>query len=316
MSLVVRPPLSAATRLCAVYGHPVRHSASPAMQNAGMKALGLDWRYVACEVQPEALGTALAGGAAMRFVGVNLTVPHKLMAMEMMDVLDVSARTWGAVNTVRFEGRIQGGSWEPLSVMAPESVVEVRRHGFNTDADAVVRALREDLGVELRGARVLLLGAGGAGRVTALRCAAEGVAALWLVNRTEDKAHALAREMAALDGSKVTRLEVGYPEGKAEVDVVINATSAGLKPGDPLPYDPLCWEPGRARAAYDLIYRPAETAFLAAAKAAGARTSNGLGMLLYQGAAALEIWSGQAAPVAEMRRALWSQVYGESELGQ
>lgn len=149
-----------------------------------------------------------------------------------------------------------------------------------------------------------------------MRCAAEGVAALWLVNRTEDRAQVLAREMAALGDGKETRLEVGYPEGKVEVDVVINATSAGLKPGDPLPYDPKRWEPGRAAAAYDLIYRPAETPFLAAAKAVGARTANGLGMLLYQGAAALEIWSGRTAPVAEMRRALWAQVYGESELGR
>ena len=159
--------IDAKTRLCAVYGHPVRHSASPAMQNAGMEALGLNWRYLACEVPPERLGEALAGAAAMRFLGVNLTVPHKLLALNMMDALDESARRWGAVNTVRFEAPDAEGTWQPLDRVAPEAVREVRMQGFNTDADAIVRALREDVGIEPRGARILLLGAGGAGRVAA-----------------------------------------------------------------------------------------------------------------------------------------------------
>jgi shikimate dehydrogenase len=97
--------IGAATRYCAVFGRPIRHSASPAMQNAGLAALGLDWRYLAFEVHPEELRAALGGAKAMGLIGLNLTVPHKLLAVEMMDVLDESAREWGAVNTVRFEGR-------------------------------------------------------------------------------------------------------------------------------------------------------------------------------------------------------------------
>ncbi len=304
-------PISASTRLCAVYGHPVRHSASPAMQNAGIAALGLDWRYVACAVRPETLKEALAGAAAMRFLGVNLTVPHKLLAMGMMDVLDESARRWGAVNTVRFEGRDAAGDWRPLGAIDDDAVTAVRMHGFNTDADAIVRALREDAGVSVKDARVLLLGAGGAGRVAALRLAVESPAELWLVNRTESKAAAVAEEIVTANPELRDRVRVGYPEGP--VDLVLNATSAGLKAGDPLPFDAARFDPSRAGAAYDMIYRPAETPFLADARKKGCRTASGLGMLLYQGAAALEIWSGRTAPVEAMRKALWDHVHGERE---
>lgn len=309
-STVPARDIAATTRLCAVYGHPVHHSASPAMQNAGIMALGLDWRYVAGEVRPEHLKAALLGAAAMRFVGVNLTVPHKLLAMDWMDELDASARRWGAVNTVRFEGRLAKGEWRPLAQMASTlEVTEVRMHGFNTDADAIVRSLREDLGCEPRGAEVLLLGAGGAGRVAALRLAAEGVGRLWLVNRTTSRATEVAEEIRRLHPAGSVEVRVGYPSGG--VDLVLNATSAGLKPSDPLPYEVAQFDPGRAKSAYDMIYRPAETAFLLRARAAGCRVANGLGMLLYQGAAALEIWSGRTAPVEVMRRALRANVYGE-----
>lgn len=279
------------------------------MQNAGIAALGLDWRYVAADVRPEELKAALAGAAAMRYVGVNLTVPHKLLAPPMMDVLDESARQWGAVNTVRFEAR-RGpeDDWVPMAELPVGEAAEVRMRGFNTDADAIVRAIREDLGVELVGKRVALLGAGGAGRVAALRLAQEGVAALWLINRTESKARELAAEITARFPQGGTRVETGYPNKGA--DLVINATSAGLKPDDPLPFDPARLRFADIPAAYDMIYRPAETRFLAAARAAGCRVANGLGMLLYQGAAALEIWSGRAAPVEVMREALRAHVLG------
>lgn len=302
--------LSATTRLCAVYGHPVRHSASPAMQNAGMAALGLDWRYVACAVRPEQLREALQGAAAMRFLGVNLTVPHKLLAVEMMDVLDDTARLWGAVNTVRFEGRTAGGAWRSLSELDAAEPEEVRMHGYNTDADAIVRALREDLALEPRGARVVLLGAGGAGRVAALRLVAEGVAAIWLVNRTEERAQRLAEEIVRSGRGGSTEVRVGYPDRSLDLDLVINATSAGLKATDPLPFEAAALDLRRAQAVYDMIYRPAETPFLSAARSAGCRVANGLGMLLYQGAAALEIWAGRPAPVEVMRQALWDCVYG------
>jgi shikimate dehydrogenase len=277
------------------------------MQNAGITSLGLNWRYFAFDVKPEELRAALLGARTMGFVGLNLTVPHKLLALDMMDALDESAKNWGAVNTVRFEGRDKHGSWLPLDQFDDGLPEKVRSHGFNTDADAVIRSLREDLGVELRGARVLVLGAGGAGRVAALKIASEGVSELFLINRTQSKASSVAAEIRRRHLN--VKVHLDYPRG--EVDLAINATSLGLAEGDPLPVDGKQFSLRQAHATYDMIYRPAETAFLRAAKSAGSRVSNGLGMLLYQGAKALEIWSGKTAPVDVMRKALEREVYGK-----
>ena len=297
-------PINASTRYCAVYGQPVRHSASPAMQNAGIAALGLNWRYLAFAVHPDDLRAALDGAKRMNFIGVNLTVPHKLLALDMVDALDESAKAWGAVNTVRFEARDARGEWQPLREFA-DLPREVRSHGFNTDADAITRSLREDLGLEVAGAKVLVLGAGGAGRTAALKLAADGASHLFLVNRTRSKAEAVAAEIH--QRWPAVRVAVGYPPGA--VHLVLNATSLGLGADDSAPYDERRFALRQAGAVYDMIYRPAETPLLKAAKAAGCRTANGLGMLLYQGAKALELWSGQTAPVEIMRRALAENVY-------
>lgn len=298
-------PLSAATRLVAVLGAPIRHSASPAMHNAALAALGLDWRYVACEVVPEKLREAVEGARHMGFVGLNLTVPHKLLAVPLMDDLDVSAQLWGAVNTVVFEAEDAEGWWKPVGQLR-EVRGPVRARGYNTDADAIIRSLREDLTIEPRSARVLLLGAGGAGRAAALRLADEGVQELWLVNRTEAKAAALAEEIG--DRFPAVDVRLGYPQD--EVEIVLNATSLGLKPGDGLPFDESAFSLERTDGVYDMIYRPAETPLLQAARQLGRKAANGLGMLLHQGAAALELWTGRAVPVEVMRAALVQEIYG------
>jgi len=300
-----KEPLNAATRCCAVYGFPVKHSASPAFQNAGLAALGLNWRYLAFEVHPEDLRAAIEGARAMKFIGLNLTVPHKLLACGMVDALDISARTWGAVNTIRFEAQDSHGQWQPLACLPPEMVHHVRAQGFNTDADAIARAILDDLGINLRGSRILVLGAGGAGRTAALRLAAEGAAEMWIINRTRDKSKAIAQEIG--ERYPGTRCWLDYP-GK-EVDLVLNATSLGLQPQDPLPYDPSRFDLRQAKAAYDMVYRPAKTPFLTRAGQAGCRTANGVGMLLYQGARALELWTGQPAPLGVMREALVRNIY-------
>jgi shikimate dehydrogenase len=279
-------PINAATRLCAVFGSPIRHSASPAMHNAAFAALGLNWRYFAFEVDPKNLRAAIEGARAMGFAGLNLTVPHKLLAVEMVDELDVSAKTWGAVNTIKFENG--------------------HAIGFNTDADGLARSLSRDLRITLAGAKVLLLGAGGAGRTAALKLAAENVAELFLVNRTMSKAEEIAAEIKKQFPS--VKVAVGHP--KASIDLLLNATSLGLKPEDGSPLDENQFSLKRARAVYDMIYQPAETKLLAAAKAAGCQTANGIGMLVGQGAKAFEIWTGQTAPVDVMRRAVEGSVYG------
>ena len=240
----------------------------------------------------------------MHFIGLNLTVPHKLLAMNMMDVLDESAREWGAVNTIRFEGCNGDDDWQPLHTFET-APVKLRSHGFNTDADAITQSLREDLGMEIRGESVLLLGAGGAGRVAALKLASAGVKSLHIINRTASKAEAISGEIHVR--FPAVKVNVGLPKG--EIDLIINATSLGLKKDDPLPLDTSTFKLENTRAAFDMIYQPAETPFLTAAREAGCRTANGLGMLLHQGATALEIWSGQSAPLDAMRAALKEAVY-------
>ena len=278
------------------------------MQNAGIAELGLDWRYTAAEVRPEQLREAIAGAQAMHYIGINLTVPHKLLALDMVDVLDESAREWGAVNTLLFEGQDDHGEWGALRDFetAPH---QLRSHGFNTDADGITQSLREDLGMEVRGENVLLLGAGGAGHVAALKLAATGVRQLHIVNRTASKAEAIAHEIRTR--FPAVEIAVGYPDGTdTEMDLVLNCTSLGLAAGDALPLDIGTFSLDKTRAVYDMIYQPAETPLLATARAAGCQTANGLGMLLHQGAKSLEIWSGQAVPLDVMRAALKEAVHG------
>jgi shikimate dehydrogenase len=306
VSRLFATPINATTRYCAVYGYPIKHSASPAMQNAGMAALGLNWRYLAFPVHPDHLRQCIVGAGAMQFIGLNLTVPHKLLALEFVDALDESARTWGAVNTIRFEAQTAEGTWTRLADLPEPLTGPIRSHGFNTDADAIVQALKEDLAMELSGTRVLLLGAGGAGRTAALKLASQGVRELFLVNRTRSKAETVAGEIRPrYPQVKVT---VGYPTGT--IDLVLNATSLGLRSTDEIPFNGDEFQLSQARAAYDMIYRPAETAFLAAARSAGCRTANGLGMLLYQGASALQLWTGRNPPIDVMRDALRQSIYG------
>ena len=308
VSVITAQAIAASTRFCAVLGQPIRHSASPAMQNAALDALGLDWRYLAFEVPPDQLKSAIEGCQAMRFIGLNLTVPHKLLAVDLVDLLDSSARDWGAVNTILFEARDPSGEWRPLVDFKDTVPSDVRSVGYNTDADAIVQSLEEDLKISLRGLRVLLLGAGGAGRVAAIRFASVGVAAIHLVNRTQTTAEELAEEIRRR--FPATHTLTGYPRRGEKVDLVLNATSLGLRSSDALPFDASQFSFQANASAYDMIYRPAETPFLAAAREAGCRVSNGLGMLLHQGAKALEIWTGARAPVGVMRDALKKHIYG------
>src|SRR3954469_14604406 len=257
--MAMNDPITATTRVCAVYGHPIKHSASPAMQNAGIAALGLNWRYLAFDVHPDLLREAIAGAKAMRFIGLNLTVPHKLLALQVVDVIDEAAKPWGAINTIRFEGR-DGPTWRPLAELPPDVETEIRSVGFNTDADAIIRSLKEDLKLALAGKKILILGAGGAGRAEGLRIAHENPAELWLYNRTQSKAAELASQIASTNSS--LQIRIGVPSNR--VDLLLNATSLGLKPDDPLPIHDSGFDLKNTAAVYDMIYRPAETPLLKA----------------------------------------------------
>jgi shikimate dehydrogenase len=278
----------------AVLGHPIRHSLSPPMHNAALAAEAsssprLDgWRYFRFDVPPADLPRALALLYDRQFRGVNLTVPHKVMAFDLMKQIDARARPSGAVNTL---------------LQTPDGW-----HGFNTDGYGLAAAVGGTLGCELSGATVLLLGAGGAARAAAVECLARRCACLWIANRTRDHLDGLLDLLRPLAGEIPVRALGSSDALPPKGAIVINATSAGLRAGDPPPID-LSLLPKPA-AVFDMIYNPAQTALLAQAARLGVPAANGMSMLAHQGAKSLEIWTGipaeRSAPVmlATLRAAL------------
>lgn len=285
--------IDGSTKIVGVYGAPILHTASPAMHNAAFQALGMNWAYLAFHVDPPDLAAALRGACAMGFVGVNLTVPHKILALDVMDDVHSEARKLGAVNTVLFNhGKLRG---------------------FNTDGYGISKAIKEEFNLELEGTRILVLGAGGAGRGIAVECALDGAAKLIVANRTLAKIEPIAREVATTKTQfeAVSLTLDNVRQAAKDVDLIINATSVGLKEGESLGLTPDVFSPHHY--VYDTIYRPAETELLRTAAKARAKVANGLSMLLYQGAKAFEIWTKRKAPLAVMRRALRASVYGEHQ---
>ena len=277
-----------------VMGDPVEHSLSPLMQNAALKSCGLEMQYARFQIASDELASALRLLPALDFIGVNLTIPHKIAAAGIVDELDGFARRVGAINVVRVEG---------------DKLV-----GLNTDGPGFARAIRSEFSVDLRDLRVLLLGAGGgAGRAIAMQCAAEGCERLVLVNRSIEKAHQLAAELrpAFVDArvsAPVARLETIPWEERAlrfqiaNSDLVVNATPIGMRHADSSPVPPSLLAPHLM--IYDAVYSPTRTALLHAAAESGARGANGLSMLLHQGVMAFETWFERAAPIESMRAAL------------
>lgn len=282
--------IDGSTRIVGVFGAPIAHTASPAMHNAAFAALKLNWVYVAFHVVPGDLRAALEGVRRLGMAGVNLTVPHKLLALDLVDEVDAPARQLGAVNTI--------------------VVRHGKLHGYNTDGYGIVQGLRDAFRLSLKNKRVLVLGAGGAGRTIALTAGREGARTVTVANRTVARAEVIARELrrTGVTGCAVPLTCAGLADVMPAVDVVINATSVGLKRGESLGVKPTLFRPGQF--VYDTIYQPAETALLRTAARAGARTANGLSMLLHQGAQAFTLWTNRRAPVAVMRRALHAAVYG------
>jgi shikimate dehydrogenase len=261
------------TRL-GVCGWPVGHSRSPRMHNAALAAVGLaDWRYLRLPLPPELFAETVAALPAAGFVGVNVTIPHKTAALALADEATPAARAIGAANTLTFaDGRI---------------------HADNTDAPGFLDALPP--GFELAKRTAVVLGAGGSARavVWALREAGAADVAIW--NRTAARARALAAE---LGGRAVETVE--------GADIVVNCTSVGLRAGDatfkalPVTADSL----GAGSLVVDLVYRDGGTQLLDAARARGASVVDGLEILVAQGAASFERWTGTTAPRQAMRAAV------------
>jgi shikimate dehydrogenase len=276
----------AETTLVGVIGHPVRHSLSPLLHNTAFGVLGLNWASVAFEVAPDEVADALSGMRALGLAGLSVTMPHKEATAELVDECSEIASTLGAVNCV----------WNRDGVL----------RGENTDGAGFLASLARGADFDPVGKRCLIVGAGGAARAVAIALVGAGVASVTVVNRTAARAEAIA----GLSWAKgiVAAGAVGDEQDAAQADLVVNATPLGMvgqsDSGEPWLVDPALLHGGQVVA--DLIYVPRPTAWLAAAAASGARTVDGLGMLVHQAAAQLELWTGLPAPVEEM----WEAVSG------
>ena len=265
-------------KIFGIFGDPIGHSLSPAMQNAAFRALGLDACYLPFRITKDRLGDAILGASAMGFGGLNLTIPLKEKALEIV-LPDDLATSIGAVNTVSFG----------------EEIV-----GHNTDGLGAMKAL-EEAGVKIKGCRILLIGAGGAARAIAYTLAKEG-AEISIANRSPGKALKLARSIRSIrsiqaEGYSLEDLKRLVPRA----DVIINASSVGMKEGDPRLFDSNLLHIGQV--VFDIIYNR-ETEMLKDAAKVGAVAIDGVMMLVYQGAKALEIWTGQKAPIDVMEKAV------------
>lgn len=284
--------LSGHTKPFAVLGHPIGHTLSPVMHNASMQELDFDGIYMALDVHPDELMDVLPAMQKMGFAGVNLTVPHKEIAFRGLEKLDESARLLGAANTVEFS--------------------EKGMIGHNTDGYGFLKALEEGFGKMVEDDAVFVLGCGGAGRASALMAAREGAKSLVLADIDAERVQRLEDEIKSL-GSDVQILQALEKGQQVELcrgcDLIVQASPVGMKKDDPSLLPPEAFRSGQR--AFDLIYMYPETAFLMTAREAGAKVSNGLGMLLHQGARAFEIWTGVLPSISAMRTALEKAVYGE-----
>jgi shikimate dehydrogenase len=279
----------------AVLGHPIRHSISPQLHHAALAELAArghghlrSWRYHRFEVPGEQLAETLPKLHTAGFLGLNLTIPHKVLATSLVRRIDPAAARMGAVNTLR---RIDDGY-----------------EGFNTDGYGLATAVRETLGRGFGGADVVLLGAGGAARAAAVQVLLDGCASLWIANRTPARLGELLRLLAqSVSGTEVARVPIrafdpAQPPADLPADaLLVNCTSAGMS-GDPtVPMDPALLR--GAPAVYDMVYKPAVTPLLARCGELGIPCANGLSMLVHQAVRALEIWTGLPVPAEPMHRA-------------
>jgi shikimate dehydrogenase len=275
----------------ALLGHPVAHSRSPAMHNAAFRELGLDWRYEALDVEPARFADVLESLPGQGFVGANVTIPHKLSALEAADDSTEVARTVGAANTLSFQGR--------------------RVLSDNTDVEGFLTALRERAPEAPAGMHALVLGAGGAGRAVVYALLSAGTARLDVWNRDPERARALVADMAPAAGG--TALQSATQPSMASVDLLVNATSLGMRHANASPDPregaeffkavPLSADELDDRlTVVDLVYRHDRTPLQRAAQVRGSRCVDGFDVLVHQGAASFRIWTGLQAPLGAMRR--------------
>lgn len=271
------------TRLAALFATPIRHSVSPMMHNTAFQELGIDAVYLAFEVGNEGLPQAIESMRNLEMIGANLSMPNKQLAMDYVDEISEAAQMIGAINTITNE--------------------DGKLIGHNTDGIGFMRSLA-DAEVDVIGQKLTIIGAGGAATAIIVQAALDGVKEIAVYNRKDDYYEAIQKTLAMIAERTgcLIQLHDLQDEASLQVDVaasvlLVNATGIGMKPMDDLTpiQDFSVIRPDLA--VYDVIYNPRETKFLRLARERGAKTHNGLGMLLYQGAAAFEKWTGQEMPI-------------------
>lgn len=277
------------TKQLGIIGYPVEHTFSPNMHNFISDTIHNNYVYGAWCVKPENLKAAIDGMRALDIKGINVTAPHKVEVMKYLDCVTDGAKELGSVNTVvNRDGKL---------------------YGYNTDADGFCMAL-DKAGIQIKNSKILIIGAGGVVRPTLIRLIDNGAAAVTVVNRTKSKAAALAEDIL-----KTKSFKIDTEPDELKFDIVINTTSAGMEPQENVmpidnieEIDDLSFI-DKNTAAVDMIYNPAETLFLKEARKRGAKTLNGLGMLIYQGVIAYELFTGAKLP-PDMGEQIKREVFG------
>ena len=275
--------VSGKTKLCGVIGDPIEHSMSSVTHNAAFRETGIDYLYVPFRVKKEELDKAIEGMRALNIKGLNVTIPHKVAVLQLLDKLDPLAEKIGAVNTIVNDDGVLSG--------------------YNTDATGFLQALLERE-IEPKGKNVVILGAGGASRAISFILADRGTHLVILNRLLElDWAEELAKRISQIFSRKVEALELNkenLTRVLEKTDILVNATSMGMSPNiDETPVTADLLKPGLI--VYDIVYNPAKTRLLREAEAVGAKTIGGVDMLVWQGALAFEKWTGRKAPVELMK---------------
>ncbi len=273
------------TRVLGVFGHPVSHSLSPAMQNAAIRAMNIDYIYVPFHVLPEDLGRAVEGVRALQIAGVNVTIPHKERIIAYLDEVSDYARQIGSVNTVTNDDGVLKGD--------------------TTDGPGFLRSAESAFG-KLDGCRALVLGAGGSAKAVAFALARIGCE-ITIANRTHERAVELVEGLTAVfDGARLGVVELrgeALADAASSADLLVNTTSVGMRPDvDSIPIPPELLHPKLK--VYDLVYNPLRTRLVEEAERRGASAVSGLGMLVHQGALSLRIWTGLEPPIDVMEQAV------------
>lgn len=281
--------ISSSTTVYAVIGNPILHSQSPLMHNAALSELQEDGVYVAFQVMEHQLEQALAGMRALAIKGINVTMPYKEKVMKYLDGTDHYAKMSGAVNTiVQREGKL---------------------YGYNTDGIGYIRSLQEETDIDIRSAKIMIIGAGGAARGIAYALLMAGCQELIIANRTVERAQLLATHLSPYGSIQTMALTDIHHIDATTIDVVIHTTLAGMYTQPNTLLLSSSWLQPHMIVS-DIIYHPLETVLLRAAKGAGCHTHNGLGMFVHQGAIALQLWTGKQAPLQLMRQYVLQTLHG------